>query len=73
MDIAEAIDKVLYNHEWFRPVSWIGTGQALTIHERHRIAVVPSPTGGRTWYANVEDLLDEWEVVDPNTVLDEVL
>jgi hypothetical protein len=73
MKIDEAIQIVLDTHEWFRPIDWVLTGQALTIHEGYRIAVVPSATGGRTWYPNVDDFTCGWEVVDPNTVLDEVL
>lgn len=73
MNIEEAIERVLDTHEWFRPISWVRTGQALTIYQGHRIAVVPSATGGRTWYPHVDDFLEEWQVVDPNTVLDEVL
>lgn len=73
MKIDEAIQVVLYTGEWFRPITWVRTGQALTIYQGHRIAIVPSATGGRTWHPCVEDLLSEWQVVDPNTVLDEVI
>jgi len=73
MRIDEAIQVALYTGEWFRPVTWKGSGHALHAYQGHRISIVPSLTGGFTWHPKVEDILADWEVLDPNTVLDEVI
>jgi hypothetical protein len=73
MTISEAIQVVLDSGGWFRPVTWRGSGHALHAYQGHRISIVPSLTGGFTWHPSVEDMTAEWEVVDPNTVLDEVI
>jgi len=71
MDIREAVEQGR-GGKWFRPVSWRGSGEALVVYCGHRIAIVPSLTGGQAWYPKVSDFTCDWEVVDPDTVLDEV-
>lgn len=57
---------------WARPIWWRKAGIAVTIYNHTRMAVVPSATGGARWNVAARDLTDDWEVVDPNIVLDEV-
>lgn len=74
MKLHEAIAKLQESGGklWARPIWWRGGGVAVTIYNHTRMAVVPSATGGERWNVNVRDLTDDWEVVDPNIVLDEV-
>lgn len=74
MKLHEAIAKLQESDGklWARPIWWRGGGAAVTIYNHTRMAVVPSATGGERWNVNVRDLTDDWEVVDPNIVLDEV-
>ena len=57
-------------YQWARPVSWRGTGQAIMVHGRH-LQVVPRGSHDIAYYPHVLDILDEWEVVNPNVVLGE--
>lgn len=71
MKVHEAITAVIGGEMWARPLSWRGFGIALHVYNHCRVAVVPSPTGGKTWNCRASDLMEDWEVVDPDVVLDE--
>jgi hypothetical protein len=72
MDIRDAIFLIKNGNKlWARPIKWRGSGQALYLYNGCRPAIVPSAKGGLPWYASVEDILGDWEVVNPDTVLDE--
>lgn len=73
MNIKEAIEFVSNNSPaaWFRPVSWKGSGQAFTVKD-NKTYLVPSLNGGildMTFY--VDDLIEEWETINPSEVLQE--
>lgn len=71
MNIREAIEAIKPGEMWARPVTWKGRGEAITSYCDHRLAVVPSATGGAPWYPSVSDLTSDWEAIDPDEVLDE--
>ena len=71
MKVHEAIAAIIAGKMWARPLSWQGSGLAIHVYNQCRVAVVPSQTGGRTWNCHASDLMEDWEVVDPDTVLDE--
>lgn len=73
LSILEAFDdpRVRDLDLWVRPSSWRGSGNALSIHMRTRkIVFVPS---GETifWKPNYDSLISEWEIVDPEVVIEE--
>lgn len=70
--VSEAIATIADGKLWARPVWWCKSGIAIHAYNQTRLAVVPSATGGAAWNVAVRDLTDDWEVVDPNIVLDEV-
>ncbi len=58
---------------WFRPVDWQGIGSAYVIDFRdpQSILLVPSFRGGSpAYFPKVYTILDEWEIVNPDDVLD---
>lgn len=71
MNVSDAIKAIVPGEAWARPVTWKGYGEAITSSCEHRLAVVPSATGGKPWYPSVSDLTTDWEVVTPDEVLDE--
>jgi len=69
MKISEAISKSDGN--WFRPVEWAGCGQAYCM-KGIQTCLVPSPRGGEpSMTANASFLAGDWEIVPPDTVLNE--
>lgn len=73
MKVNEAIEAIIQDSSlWARPLWWRGSGLALNVFFTNRVSVVPSLCGGAQWHVAVRDLMDDWELVDPNTVLDEV-
>lgn len=73
MKVNEAIALIEDGELWARPLSWKGSGLAIHVYNHCRVAVVPSATGGKTWYCHARDLMEDWEVVEPDTVLGEVV
>ena len=72
MKVNEAIAAISQdNSKWARPLWWRNSGLAISIYNYTRLAVVPSSTGGQRWNVNALDLMDDWEVVEPDVVLDE--
>lgn len=71
MNVGDAIKAIIPGEAWARPVWWKGSGEAITSFQDHRLAVVPSATGGKQWMPSVRDLTADWEVVTPDEVLDE--
>jgi hypothetical protein len=72
MKVNEAIEAIRENSSlWARPISWRLSGVAIHVNMGTRLSVVPSSTGGQTWFVRAEDLVDDWEVIDPDLVLDE--
>jgi hypothetical protein len=72
MNLIEALQLAKDKDMWFRPVSWKGSGCALTV-EAHEpqlpIFFVPTSKGGfRALMPNFEDLVGEWNVVSPDNV-----
>jgi len=59
---------------WCRPIGWKGSGQAIMRagNGSSRLVIVPSRCGGDPWYPHYNDIVDEWELVDADVVLDEV-
>ncbi len=79
MPFLDAVAKVIQIPEseptlWIRPLIWRRQRVALVLgHEatwgRGRFLMVPDARGGRSAHMPVvAELLDEWEVVDPNVV-----
>lgn len=58
---------------WFRPGSW--SGRALCFDDRSLnggLVVVPDFSGGRRWWPRIDDLLaEDWELVEPEVVIQE--
>jgi hypothetical protein len=64
---------------WARPDSWKGMGIAITLdvfsgddkklHYTGVILCVPHSRGGANFIPTVKEVLDNWEIVDSNTVL----
>lgn len=71
MKVNEAIKALKEDpSKWARPLWWRGEGLGIAIYNT-RLAVVPSATGGSPWRVSGQDLIDDWEVVDPDVILDE--
>ena len=62
--IARALDNALAREVWLRPISYRGTGSAFAI-QNDRLMHVPSIRGGYGTAPHIDDLLAEWETVDP--------
>lgn len=71
MNIRDAINAIRDGNKWARPSHWRGSGEAITAYCEHRLAVVPSATGGKAWHPSVKDVTDDWDVLEPDEVLDE--
>lgn len=57
-------------NKWFRPVSFRGMGTAFAV--KHGVIVfVPSSEGGIRATLTASQLMEDWEIVDPDDVLDE--
>lgn len=71
MNLLEVLQEVKKHPDgaiWFRPVGWKGDGVAFLIEDSH-IYIVPSPMGGERYMLTyTEELLGEWELVDPRDV-----
>lgn len=68
MTLIDAL-KQLTTETWIRPVSWRKRGQAFTLRDDATI-MVPDSHGGTPYMTNqVSALVDDWEVVEPYTVL----
>lgn len=66
------IDEVVSSPEflsgakWARPVSWRGLRMALRANDNPAwLVVAPMPHGGRLWMPLIEELADDWELVEP--------
>lgn len=75
MKMHEAIVALLLpeNKEmWARPCCWIGWNQAYCLDRKAMsLMLVPSSRGGDYHMTHtVRNLIDDWEVVSPDTVLD---
>lgn len=69
MQIDEAIRKSDGN--WFRPTKWRGAGMAYCL-KGNDTYLVPSARGGDVGMTHDADaLVGDWEIVDPDVVLDE--
>lgn len=57
---------------WVRPKCWIGSGLAFCLsHDTFSMELVPGRRGGESHMASdVKSLIDDWEVVSPDQVLD---
>lgn len=53
--------------KWVRPVAWRGTGHAISVRDGV-LQVVPSARGGFAWQPKTSEVLDIWELVDPEDV-----
>jgi hypothetical protein len=72
MKIQEAIEIISQNNfKWARPIKWKNSGTAISIKEHH-LLIVPSAKGGTPWWATPTEITDNWEVLDPHTVLAEL-
>ena len=74
MNLLEAIKEAKDTEMWFRPVSWKGTKEVLTISEDGKwTQIVPSddPFGEDFMTSSVASLLGEWELVTPEEVCNE--
>ena len=56
---------------WARPVSWRGSGNALSIDRRSGKIVFTPCFGVVFWHPSLKDLISEWEIVEPDLVIDE--
>jgi hypothetical protein len=57
---------------WVRPVSWRGTGRALDYNvETHDLDVVPFANRATQYTPTIDELIEEWELVNPADVLKE--
>ena len=56
---------------WFRPVSWRGSGEGLAVEQNGDIVRLPSVHGGTRIALSATVLLQEWETVVPDVVLEE--
>ena len=55
---------------WFRPVGWRGLKSAFVI-EDNRVMFVPTSSGGHpAHFPSPDELLGEWEIVEPSVVLE---
>ena len=71
MNLQEAIIKAKETDNWFRPVGMFC--QAYYVRPDSMILTVPSPEGGYIGItALVENLLGDWEIVDPDFVCEEI-
>lgn len=72
MKITEAIEtvKAMREEMWIRPAHYNNPGIAYVV-SGSSILEVPSQHGGdRAEMFSVDLILDDWEIVDPDTVLD---
>lgn len=73
LSISEALTHADFasKDKWARPVSWKGLHIAITfdVHSEKDLVVVPSARGGLVWRATIDELADDWELVDPGVVL----
>lgn len=75
MTIIEAVKMLKSDPEkWARPVGWRGSRSGVTLIDGQRLVVVPNIKGayGPKFVANYFNIVDDWEVVDPGEILDEV-
>ena len=72
MTVKDAIHKLQGSdeHNWIRPISWRGSGNGISIKDGS-LYVVPSSRGGWPWIPSIGDLVEDWEIVDPDEVLKE--
>jgi len=57
---------------WARPVSWRGSGLAIDWHE-NQMQVVPFASRPGSFTPTIDDLISDWELVDPGDVLAETV
>jgi hypothetical protein len=59
--------------DWFRPVSYKGSGQAYCFSSDMKYTeLVPTPKGGiQQMSPRIENLLEDWEIVSPDEVCNE--
>lgn len=71
MKLHEAIKQHNKNGNWFRPVTWAGTGYAHTVSEGY-VSQVPGKRGSTPGITpDAESLAGDWQSVEPETVLAE--
>ena len=75
MKIQEALKLTLRENKkgnwvWCRPVDWRCVGIAICIQDE-KLRMVPDPRGGIRWIPSFTDLVNNWEVVEPDIVLGE--
>ena len=76
MKIDEAFKMMIANPQlWGRPLNWRESGRGVFLVGDVRLVIVPNPRGsyGPGFIPNYKDVVDEWEVVDPDVILDEVI
>lgn len=57
---------------WARPVSWRGFNEAVCLDSDGKyLQIVPRAHGGRSWNPSADDIIDDWEIVDPAVVCEE--
>jgi hypothetical protein len=57
--------------QWARPVAWRGSGVALAVTASGRLEVVPRGARGVPYEPTAQELVDGWELVDPDAVIAE--
>ena len=68
MTLQAALQISVERDEWFRPVSWSGSGRALRVREG-KVHNVPHGFGGYlAMFPHPDDVSGEWEVVSPDVV-----
>jgi hypothetical protein len=65
MTIVHAINAIRDNGGWARPLSWNGSGQAVSVHAG---AFLIMPRRARFWTATAKDIIAGWEMVTPEQV-----
>jgi len=76
MKIDEAFQMMVDNRQlWGRPLSWRGSGLGVYLVGGVRPVIVPNPRGsyGPGFIPVYKDVIDEWEVIDPDIILNEAL
>ena len=71
MKLHEAIERHHQNGNWFRPITWGGTGYAHTINEGYVTQVPGKGSTAPGITPDAESLAGEWESIEPGTVLAE--
>ena len=66
-----AVEVAKRRDRWLRPMSWKGSGMAMTIKDS-QFETVPNSQGGRhSSMPDVGDICGYWEVVEPAKVIEE--